>query len=43
MANDLGDINGYNNLCDLRIMTTICYSNGFISFNKNTGDKNLNE
>ena len=40
IANDLGDINGYDNLCDLRIMTTICYSNGIITLNKNTGGQN---
>ena len=35
MANNLGDIFGYDGLCDFRVKTTICYSNRLIAENKN--------
>ena len=36
MANNLGNILGYDGLCDFRIKTTICYSNRLIAPNMNT-------
>ena len=40
LANNLGDIMGYDGLCDLRIKTTICYSNRLIEPNSNTQRSN---
>ena len=31
MANNLGNIYGYDDLCDFRVLTSVCYSNGIIS------------
>lgn len=35
LANNLGNIMGYDGLCDFRIKTTICYSNRLITKNSN--------
>ena len=34
IANDLGNIMSYDGLCDLRIITTLCYSNRIIELNE---------
>lgn len=40
IANNLGDIFGYDGMCDFRIKTTICYSNKLIAINKNQQKSN---
>ena len=43
LANNLGDVMGYDGLCDFRIKTTICYSNRLITANSNTQRSNANK
>lgn len=41
IANDLGNMMSYDGLCDLRVMTTVCYSNRIITANENAQKKNV--
>ena len=40
MANDLGNIMSYDGQCDLRVVTTVCYSNRLITLNTNAPKSN---
>ena len=40
IAKNLGDIMSYDGLCDLRVMTSLCYSNRLITMNKNVQKNN---
>lgn len=40
IANDLGDIMSYDGMCELRVFTTLCYSNRIITLNADSQKKN---
>lgn len=41
IAQNLGNIMSYDGLCDLRVMTSICYSNRLITMNENAQKTNV--